>query len=989
MEYIVIGDIGTPLLGVSTGEKYIGIDTLLAVNANVLNDANGLKFILNNGNIDLTAIDSDDLWAVPKVAEIYKVFKKMNSERKLTNLFASDLDNSEASAFKKMVAEYVAGNFGKGTGIDLTQLNNMFVDRYNFELRNVESGYFALRSDILHMENIRKNTDADVIKYIDEFLGSSEEVFENNKIVSDNQRVFFCATDKSVMPDYELVRGITIGELDEYRMKTIVPAYHRYLGPFMNYTVGALGSQGSYTDGEYIRHAMVAETMNSRDYKRVIASRRTELASQEVGGKRIAITPSVITGSDEYDSDSITVNEKDYYQALCEWEDMCIERDMLEAPIEEWVKLGLDIDKYLPELPRTRRVRHFGGISPITYDLVSLPVEKRSKFNNKTGKMEEYDVIVSEISPDGFTIADLAKVGLTKEVFKELNAGSPTSNKWFMYAINVALMATRYYTGFVNTPFGYDDWEFNKDIIAERSFRDKYEAYMSGKVWRGNRIVTSDELDERSDKNEESPTFEEYGDIGTEAGAEYWLGIVEREESSTESTGSKFAAVGYVDLMSVITEYIATSNVRHAHPEALIKCLRFGSNKPQSLRLDSLESRVNLTTGELITNISLTNPVELEAGKTALIRYFVTSNGMCEDVKNFLKEATGFKSFGDTIIGVGVGTRYKQPDGSEKLVIEHYDMQTLVNDIALQNTIANLKDGKIIESTPRSKSVEDVIQEVSRNVTTMSIQMNDAITSSVISGYQDKLTSEQAAYKILNNINKAGYNMFTFVQSLANMKELTKNIKFIRTGKVVDKLKVTQLSVEVQNLLNADTLVLYGGILSKSMQITAVGNEQFNKTFELWKDEVHYSLELESISSVTNTVNIVEVYRNQVAEVVDKLTKAKGVAVEPNWNIMALKEAQDSKLPMFYAMGNKQVTVKMIILSAKKITKDALAAYDANPSKNLAQLVKALVNMVSVTKNNPKYSSLPVEKIIEMMFIFVDDETKQVFTNLIVNNLKG
>lgn len=960
MDCILIGEVGTPLLGVSTGDKYIGMDSLLTTKTDLLRNIPDICFILNDGVLDLTVKDNDELWAVPKLAQVYKAFKTLYKNGELTNIIPSELDKNTSAEFKKSVGTFVSGSFGKQTGITLEQLNRMFVDRITFEMSNTDSGYFAVRRNILTMDNILKNTEDAVKKYIQQFLSENEEVFENLKMLSDEQEVFFYSTSNGVMPTYEEVADIITDDLDEYRFKSIVPKYHNYVGPFVNYQKGAIGSTGSYVDGEYIHRALVAEVMNDRNYRTTIATRRSELATQKIGDKVMSITPTVITGDAEYDADPIQANERSYYEELCKWEDMCLTRDILEAPVEEWVKLGLDIKKYMPLLPVTSRVKPFSEINSETYEMTSD--------KSKT-----------------FTMDKLAQFELTEEVFRSLHSGSPTSNKWFKYALNIALLSTRYYTGGIEAPIGYDVWDFDKSKVADVSFDDKYTLYMSGKVRVGNRIYSAEDVDNLAS----DVTFDDYGDIYSERGAEYWFNISEDDAEGKQDSGNDNSVkTKDLNLLEEVMLYCLNSGVEHALPEALIKCLRFDKNKPRSLQLDSLTSRVDLTTGAQVTDVDYSSPVEYEDGKPSIISSFVTVDTIDESVKAFLKECTNVKSFGKAVIGVGVTTRYKQPDGTVVNVVEYYDIQTLVNDEILQEQIVNLVDGKVIESNPKSETVAEVIQKVSRNVTTMSIQMNDAVMISMITGYQDKLKPELPAYKIIANINKSGFNMFTFANSLANLKELTKNIKYIRMGKVVDKLSATRSTDEVTQLLNAEMLTRYGNIIVKSTQITASGNEAFSQTYKLWQTESDYSLSLNSISSEANSVDAVGEYRKKVVAFLGKTAQDAGKSADSKWGLLAIKMSKESSTPTFYAMQNKEIINKIIVMSAKNITRDALTAYVSNADKVISQPMSKLIAMVKAMREKAG-GSYPVQTIINKIFDFVDDETKETFTTIIVNNMKG
>ena len=959
MEYIVVGDIGTPLLGISDGETYHDVESVITSQNSLLSSAQHLAFTLNNGNVDLTVIDNDDLWAIDTVGQMYEAYKKFRKNTIFKSMVKSELDTKDASAFKDKVYAFVNGKLTGATGITVEKLDKLFNSRFNFEMYNVNNNIILENRNILTMDNILKNTSAEVKNYINNLLKENQEVFDNRRIVSDNQRIFFYSSNTSVMPDYESVRDVVIDDITEYRLKGMVPHFHKYVGPLVNYSVGSVGSTGSFTDGEYIKRSIVAEAMSAFNYKEILSLRRSELSVQKVGDRNISVTKSVVEGNFEYDKDPINNNEIDYYNELCKWEDMCIERDMLEANIEDWIMLGFKIEEYIPDFPRTRRVVPFNKVSPVTFELVSN-------------------------TEDGFKVSDLAKFGISVDTFKDLNAGSPTSNKWFTYAINVALIATRYYTSFVDTPIGYDAWDFDKNAVRDKySFDDKYLGYMNGNLFICNRVVSEDSIDS-TERNGDSVTFADYGDLYSDVGMKYWFGYDAYESDTPQNDNNIFKGAAK-SLNKVVIEYITNSGVRHAFPEALIKCLRFGSNKPESLQLDHIDSRVNLTTAELITKVDTSNPVLYDNDKPCIIRSFVAINGINESVTALLKSKTDFKDFGKAIIGVGVTTKYKQPDGRIIPVTEYYDIQTLVNDTSLQNSIVNLEDGKIIESSPATESVEDIIMMVENNKTTMSIQMNDVILD-IISKYQDELPSECNAYKILNNINRNGYNLYNFCINLKTIKDLTASIKYISIGKVIDKLKTLNSRGEVKNILDAEVLVRYGNILSKSMQINSTGNALFNKTFELWKTDIDYSLDITKVSSDVNVVNVADEYRNKVINKLNDLAKQKNLT-NVKWDTLSLKMAKTDTGYIFHAFGNKNVTSKLIIISAKNAVLKDFSQYDSNPTKRKELPFEALVNTVKATK--ARFADKSIDALIAGLFDFADDETKEQFVNLIKNVMRG
>lgn len=958
LEYIVIGGVGTPLLGISDGEVYHSIESVITSQNNLLSSAQHLAFIVNNGSIDLTVVDNDDLWAIDTVGQVYGIYKRMRKESLFNSLVQGELDSEEAKAFRNKVQGFVNKQLLPATGINVEKLNDLFNSRFNFELYNTNSNIILNNRNILSMENILKNTSDDVKDFIKNLLKDNQEVYENKRIVSDNQRIFFYSSSTSIMPDYDDVRDVVINDLSEYRLKGMVPHFHKYVGPLVNFSVGSVGSTGSFVDGEYIKRAIAAEAMNDFNYKDIISTRRTELSVQKFGDRNVSVTKSVVEGNYEYDKDPITNNEIDYYNELCKWEDMCIERDMLEANIEDWVALGFNINEYIPDFQRTRRVVPFNRVSPTTFELV--------------------DNIA-----DGFKISDLEKFGITIDTFKNLNSGSPTANKWFTYAVNVALVATRYYTNYVDTPIGYNNWEFNKNVIRDKySFDDKYAGYVNGNLFIGNRVVSEDSM-ESNDKGDDSATFADYGDLYSEVGMKYWFGYDESEGESNPND-KNLARGAAKSLNNVVIEYILNSNVRHAFPEALIKCLRFGINKPESLQLDSIDSRVNLTTAELITKIDTSNPVLFDNGKPCIIRSFVVINDVNDSVKALLKSKTKFNDFGKAVIGVGVSTKYMQSDGRVIHVTEYYDIQTIVNDSALQDSIANLENGRIIESNPAIESIEDVIQTVETNKTTMSIQMNDVILD-IISKYQDELPSECNAYKILNNINRSGYNLFNFGINLRTIKDLTASVKYISIGKVIDKLKTLNARGDVQNILDAEVLVRYGNILSKSMQIASTGNELFNKTFELWKNDINYSLDITKVAVDVNTVNVADDYRNKVIEKLNNLAKQKQLT-NVKWDTLSLKMSKNDSGYIFYAFGNKAITNKLIIISAKNAVLKDFSQYDSNPTKRKELPFESLVNIVKATK--AKFADRSVDSLIAGLFDFVDVDTKEQFVNLIKNVMR-
>lgn len=956
------------VMGILDEGRALGFNSLLTKGIDVLKRATDLYFTQNEDLIDISVKDSDD---VVDVSSLYTAFKQFYKNRELNSIILVEaLDtNPKVIQFKKAACNY-AMNLKKAFGLELSDFDKMLIERAEFDVRGKAANLINNNVEVLGFDNIFKNTGMQVRNFIESKTAQTQVSYENRKLLSEEQKVFFYATPTSVMPSYDDVRDIDTDSLDKYTLKSVVPKYHKYIGPYVNYHVGAVGSTSGYANGEYIKDGSVAAVLNDMNFKKKLTEFRVNYSRVVIGERKLSITPMYVTGDSEYDGDPIKENERDYYNALCKFVDECLVRDILEVPVIKWIELGLNVrdEKYLPNLK-----------------YVQAPF---NKIDFETLELTDDDSRV-------FTLERLAEVGLTVDVFRELGAGSPTSNKWFTYAINVALVANRAYSGLVSVPFGYDSFEFIRNEVVRDSFDEKYRLFRDGYIKTGRGLRSFEDIDS-SDSESRAYTVEDYEDPYSEVGMVYWYGIKDGEEyvddvsvnsgsmviRDTESTslGLNMGHDMSADLTAEVVNYCLFSGILYSMPEALIKCLRFGRNKPKCLQLDGLMSRVDLTTAEIITDINYSNPVEFEVGKPHVISKIVTVESLSEDVKTFLQKNCGVRTFHKIIIGVGLLSKYQQDDGSVAKVTEYYDMQTLVNDTELQGKIANLENGRIIESNPATETVASVMDNASRSVVDVCVQPNASICMQVINKYLDELKAGCTAYSAITNMSKAGFNMFTFAQALATMKELLRYVKIIQMDKATERLESMSIISDVKALLNVDLLLKYGGVLKECLTKSAITDKElFAQTFETWNKMTDYAIQT-NISHVAEP-NTVDVVGNYLALVKSRLP------VHKDFKIFGVVDNVNKDKKFFYLLQNQAVNKKFYVVSGIKMTDDAVRGFCTSTSDYKELRIGQVIQLVE--NNMKKAPRLSVGEIVDLMFEFVDDDTKVSVKNLITNNVRG
>lgn len=946
------------LLGVVDDGKAYGINSLLTQGTDILNKADKLHFGVFNDTIDISVTECRELF---NIAPVYQAFKQKYKEGIINTLIAvPDLDSDEALQFKNSVKNFVESQLQPATGVTIEQLNAMFIERRSYDYL---SDYFLDKMHLFNNPTLTANTPDDVKSYLKQYSMKNKIKHENVRIVDERQRVFFYATEDSVMPEYEDVVDIIEDGVESCELKYVVPKFHNYLGPYINYVKPVnVGETGDYTNGEYIKNAHVAAIMNDYRYVSLYKDQTSLYVGKEVGKQLIKVDPKYIEGDSDYDGDPIRDNEKDYYDELCKFVDMCFERDILEAPIVEWIALGLDIRKYIPDIIIT-----------------SAPL----------GKIDATTHTSTDDKSKAFNIEKLERIGLTKDVFRELNAGSPTSNKWFSYAINVALAATRAYTSFVSIPFGYDAWDFSRNYVRGISFDEKYYAYTRGMMYKG-RMKNPISIDDYNTDNENGVEFD-LGDLSDEFASLYWRGaesvlkdsqsqdgVSEVEfilDTNANYNGKSPLAFKEQTLSQTVVNYCLTSGMFYAMPEALIKCLRFGNKKPKCLQLDSLNSRVNLTTAELITDLNYDNPV-LHNGKKYVAVNIVTVNNTSDNVKTFLKQELNVNASNPIVIGLGLRADYNQPDGSMASTTEYFDLQTLANNEGILNDIYNFDGTNFNIPNTTFVSVSEVLNAVSRSALTKNIEPNGSIVLNIVNKYLASLDSESIAYKVISNMNKEGLNMFSFGRSLETLSNLTMYKRLHQMNQTIDVLKEQKAPKEIQNIVYANTLFLYGSVIGKSFgQATGDTLTTLNNTFKLWRETVDCSMKFDVVATGTNTLNNIE---SKISEV------SKMLPVKSGFQIMRILKINSTTEFSFYILQNKEASKKLFVVDYADIPEAEMAKFGSFVKSKDSEASGTNINKIALMIKNVKAQKAGVTtvNVINVLFEFNNEQTKDKFINI-------
>lgn len=997
MDIFTLNGADTKVLGIMDGDKLFTIEDILTTRKDILTRNSSLYLKADSSDVlDIYASDSDDLYAI-NFESAYKnyVLKLKNKILRSTSFIVNDLDSAEAKEFKGQLISW-ASKFVK-IGLQVEDVNKMFANRYTIEGMSLSSSNLLEDKQVIkdltifQMDNLTMNSDAHTKEVIAKLLSNIANVrYENQPILSEEQEVFFYATESSVMPAYEDIKNLDESDITFYEMKAQVPKFFNYIGPFMNYVKGRAGARkgdgttGQYVNGRYIESAIVAEIMNSQDYKSECAERSISELSCNIGGHRIRITRGYIEGSAEYDNIGIKPNEQRYFEELCKFEDMCLTRDILEAPINEWIALGLKINDYLPQI---------SGMAK------NYPLSYLDKVTLQPCIIFDADGGIKSIDSNHITMEDLNKVGLTRDVFVELHKGTPTSNKWFKYAINVALITNRYYTGNVSIPFGYDEWDFNKKIITSRTFDEKYRLYFDrGSIIRGNSIVSASELDSIADNSEaDLAYFSDYADMQNETAYKYWCeGYSEdakEDEMLSATQGATQNRAGSMSLLSAkvisllenIMEYIYDSNVQYAHAEALIKLLRFGMCKPAALRLDHISSRVNLTNGAILKEISRNEIIEYEAGKPYLLFSVVTTSDFSETVKKSIMEKGGVKAVGKVVAGIGLMSKYKQTDGSSASVYEYYDIQTFAKDIELQGKIANFADSVVTSmgSQIKEESVQEVIERVNANKISTSIESNKSILL-FYNDYRDKLEKGTIAAKCMDNLYKDGFNMMTFFSSLATLNVKSTNEKYIAQNKIVDKLASLKNQGDMRELLYTDLLFKFGQTITELSQFTGDKLVLFKEALTMWSTRSEHSLKLSTVFESTNSTNVMDAKIDNFKSLIAKCKSELGAEGTVDVAVRGIIQDASQRKPIYYFIILKGATSSRNIIANIEIPIEVIKTVN-NDGKIGAAEVNLLVQKISAQAK--RLPNLTIETIIEKMFIFDSESTKNSFSTVVKNML--
>ena len=609
------------VLGILENGKVYSLKDLTTTDVSVLKGMNQLYFNIDSNNqLDMCALDSD---MCEDTTPVYKLFNKYYLTGDVTSIILSGIDNELQIKVKMAIGNAHMKEYMQ-CGITLEDLNKMLRDRAEFEKFNTDNAYFMNKLNILKLDNMYKISPDNAKSYINTIAGDLTSEWENKILMNEDDMVYFTNKDGTLTPDYDYIAFMEPDSVDEFAYRNYVPSYHKYIGGYVNYSVGPDGSVSNYSSGEYIKDATTAAILNDCNYRKTLEEHSTTYNKCKIGNDSVRVDLTYIRGNSEYDEDDIRENEKEYYDALCNFVDECLERDILEANVDQWTRLGLDIDKYIPNLKQF------------------IPL---GKINPSTG-------VASEDKNDVYTLEKLAELGLTKEVFKNLNKGTPTSNRWFAKAINVALAATRAYTGKVTVPAGYDSFEFIRgEVVKPLTIQNKFAMRFNDRyLYNGREYNPSGTFEITLEDGESVPIDDVLNDLNTDQAFNYWYNIPYNSDKPTiTSRGIEIGSMVIRDntesfdlpnvrLDDEVVEYCISADNFYACPEALIKCLRFGRKKPESLYINGAIGKLNLTTGEVIRPIEKDKPREFTTGHTKIIKSVVVSDAFSPAICNFLKK---------------------------------------------------------------------------------------------------------------------------------------------------------------------------------------------------------------------------------------------------------------------------------------------------------------------------------------------------------------
>lgn len=1023
MYYLCKGDdsVGYSVIGVVVDGELLSIKKLINENIDVLKNMDMAYYAYVGNMIDICIEDNDDLFPLGSVMDAINV--KMQNRVISSLIPMNGTDSDEAAKFKMSIAGFLSKNLTPDTGVTIEQFNRAVLDRLDFEKENENSGLFIDKVSLLKLPNLLDKTSDKIKEYIDQFIEDHPASCTNSVMMNEEQQVIFYATNDGVMPKYDEVAGIDENTVDMFRMRYLVPAYHRYIGGYVNYTKGSPGSEFSvYDDRDYITRGVCAAIMNDIHYRKVLKDETAaSILNCVVGGNRVRITRDYIEGSDEYDTDGIRENEREYYDALCKFIDICQEEDILKSTVSSWYNVGLDLTKYVPGITQKEvSLRQYDrnamiviGTDPLIDNEFGELTTEELKKNKETERRND-----EKLNKYGLNREDLNKKGLTREQLASVT-GSPTSLKWFRYAINVALAATRAYTGKVEIPYGYDAADFMRFLNVNRvSFDDKYSRLISDNVlftsagamqlldvederlaalYSGSGVHAYTPISDSDDVAERELDVDSYfkqhslcsdsmkssrypvGKSGRVDITPEYIRDTERESVTNEDVRSMSEAATESLTDIIITNCIACKS-RYAFAEALIKCLRFGNNKPRNLCISGTNSKINLTTGEIIENINYDKPV-LRDDKKYVMRYAIVSNGLSKDAVEFLKAGTKCGKSNKIIIGVGLGEYYeKSTPGEANEIITFYDMEVFTRKTELHNNIFGYSNG-VIDTSSRlfeEITVERMLDLVNNNTVRYHIEMNDSIFENIIKRFLDGIENTSAiAYQKISKMNKDGYGLFDMFSILSGISGISTAKRYVIKDVVIKGLIAAKGQSDLREIMNMvvlDTFRLYGEVIAKCYSINTedIGS-LFEEEFNIWNTMVDYSMKLSDGDRAVS-----DEFEQYKAVLTEKLGSDK-------FNVMYLidvekKNGVDTKVPIFYMLQNKESKYgnKYVIMSCDLYKDSDVREYNMADKVSMVNITQFMMKIKKTAAQN----NMDFVFVQEKLTVFIDDKSANRFNNI-------
>lgn len=951
------------------------------------------------GSIDIAINepDLDNCEDVLDITQFYETYCKLINNKKIDSLiFFDGIDTEEQKKIKTSYKNFVTKELSS-FGVNIKMFDKSFSERYKMDRSG--NNFFYDKVKCLTNKTLTARSSTETNEYIEDFIDSNNLGFKNEILRNEEQQVIFYAKDNKIMPDYDEVRSALEGGVNSIyycEMKNIVPAFFKYIGGYVNYKKVAGDSvemdandryiqkkDGYYTDGS------VAAVFNDYRFAQILKEYESLYSFVKVGNKNTNITPDTITGSTEYDNDEIRENEKEYYDALCAFVDECLEKDILNVRVRDWMPYGINLEKIIPGIRESS----------------SFPLNNISVETHKSAKSKDEKT---------FNMEELAKFGITIDTFRKAAKGSPTSNAWFKYAINIALVATRAYSGKVGIPFGYDACDFCRSVESSGiSFTEKYNAITSDDpsiYERGSRRTLrrlSDITATDRGGNEIDPA--DYLDVASDVGNDYWfpeVGVYSKNrqtqrmklnliiDTDCDSDGAdellrynnnSIARLtddgkrpGVSDLTDIIYNYCYSSDNLYAMPEALIKLLRFGSNKPKSLQLSGESSKIDLTTSVLQKNICFDKPILFNNKYKYAVVSVVVAESLSNELKEYLKTKASVKKFNKFVIGVQLLSRYDsgiedEPDN----VIEFVDIQTLVTDYELQSSIMgdimNVENIGEIEEISVSSVLEDIRVDTIRN----SVRPNNLMQESIRKTLDSIQEDSPRAYKVLTNMNRDGFNIFSVFAHLESAKAPANSFRTIQNNNMEAFIKEAKGVTDITGIMNYNAFYEFGGVFTDLMtKEYSSPDEGLKIAIDAWSGKINTKLQLSSVA-VSSSTNEVKEYAELIKE---KLDLTKQYTVFTVW----IKSATGNEERKFFALSYKkdEKSTRFVILSGDK-TSDVFISEVAKA--NNTKINKITMHQfdqrlkVAQKKFVDAGKNVTIEAMVNSWFMFIDNVTKNEF----------